>query len=65
MSLEELLKQEIDNIKNGIVSKRVDNFVDYKNKYAILKPEVKVEVSLTCGVVAKIDVTDYFMEEIK
>ena len=65
MTLEELIKHEIENIKNGIVGKRIDSFVDYKNKYAILKPEVKVEVSLTSGVVAKIDVSDYFAEEIK
>jgi len=65
MTLEELIRSEIENIKNGIVGDRVDSFVDYKNKYAILKPEVKVEVSLTRGVVAKIDVSDYFTEDLR
>mgnify|MGYP007111737581 CR=1 FL=1 len=65
MTLEELLKKEIEKIKKGKIDERIVSFVDYKNKYAILKPAVKVEVSLTKGVVATIDISDYFEEEVK
>lgn len=65
MDLETLIKQEIENIKKGELSKRVISFYDYKSKYAVLRPSVKIEVELTQGVVAKLDVTDYFEEEIQ
>ena len=65
MTLEQLIKKEIENVKNGIVDDRINTFVDYKSKYAVLRPEVKVEISLSKGVVATIDVSDYFREEIK
>ena len=65
ISLEEVVKQAIKNLLDGKVNERVESFVDYKNKYAVLKPSVKVEISLTKGVVATIDVSDFFTEEIK
>lgn len=65
MTLEELLKKEIEKIKKGKIDERIVSFVDYKNKYAILKSAVKVEVSLTKGVVATIDISDYFEEEVR
>lgn len=65
LTLEEVVKQAIKNLLDGKVNERVINFVDYKNKYAVLKPEVKVEISLTKGIVATIDVSDFFKEEIK
>lgn len=66
MELEELIKKIISYINEGkIVDSRIVNFVNYQNKYAILKPSVTVKVELTKGVVVKIDVTDYFKEELK
>ena len=65
ISLEDVIKQSIKNLSEGKVDERVVNFIDYKNKYAVLKPEVKVEISLTKGVVATIDVSDFFKEELK
>ena len=64
MTLEELIKNEIENLKNGKVDNRVNSFVDYKNKYAVLKPGVTIEISLTQGIVATIDISDYFKGEI-
>ena len=65
LSLEEIVKQTIRNLLDGKVDERVESFVDYKNQYAVLKPSVKLEISLTKGIVAKVDVSDFFTEEIK
>lgn len=65
VSLEEIVKKCIKNLLDGKVDDRVISFTDYKSKYAVLKPEVKVEISLTKGVVATIDVSDFFKEELK
>lgn len=65
MSLEELIKQEINNILEGKFDNRVLNYFDYKSKYAVLKPMVKVNIELTKGVTATIDISDYFKEELK
>lgn len=65
MSLEELIKQEINNILKGKFDDRVLNYFDYKSKYAVLKPMVKVNIELTKGVTATIDISDYFKEELK
>lgn len=65
MSLEELIKQEINNILEGKFDDRVLNYFDYKSKYAVLKPMVKVNIELTKGVTATIDISDYFKEELK
>lgn len=65
MSLEELIKQEINNILEGKFDDRVLNYFDYKSRYAVLKPMVKVNIELTKGVTATIDISDYFKEELK
>ena len=65
MTLEELIKNEIENLKNGKVDSRVNSFVDYKSRYAVLNPGVKVEISLTQGIVATVDISDYFKGEVK
>lgn len=64
--LEQILKQQIENIKKGSIdSERIIRYVDYQSKYAVLKPKVTVEVELTKGVKATIDITDFFEEELK
>ena len=65
MTLEQLIKSEIENLKNGKVDSRVNSFVDYKSKYAVLKPGVTIEISLTQGIVATVDVSDYFKGEVE
>lgn len=65
LTLEEVIKKTIQNLLDGKVDERVESFVDYKSQYAVLKPSVKVEINLTKGVVAKIDISDFFKEEIK
>lgn len=65
LTLEEVIKKTIKNLLDGKVDERVESFVDYKSQYAVLKPSVKVEINLTKGVVAKIDISDFFKEEIK
>lgn len=66
MELNNLIKNVIEDLKNGSVKNdRLVSFVDYKNKYAILKPAITIKIELTKGVVAKVDITDYFMEELK
>lgn len=65
LTLEEVVKQCIRNLVDGKVDERVTSFVDYKNKYAVLSPSVKVQVELTKGITATIDVSDFFKEEIK
>ena len=65
ITLEDVIKQTIENLLNGKIDKRVTSFVDYKNKYAVLSPSVKVEINLTKGIVAELDVSDFFKEELK
>jgi hypothetical protein len=64
-NLEELISGIIKGVKTNELDGRVESFTDYKSKYVILKPSVKVEISLTDGKVVKIDVSDYFQEVIK
>lgn len=47
------------------MNERLTQFVDYKNKYVVLKPSVKVSVELTNGRTFTIDVTDYFEGVVK
>lgn len=63
--LEELIKRIIRELDENSLDDRIDNYTDYKSKYIILKPTVKVDVELTCGKVIKIDVSDYFKEVIR
>ena len=65
VSLEEVVRQAIENLLNGRVDKRVVSFTDYKNQYSVLKPKVTVQIELTKGIVAQVDVSDYFTEELK
>ena len=63
--LEELLKEIIQNLDVEKLNKRIISYVDYKSKYVNLSPSVVVEVALTNGKVAKIDITDYFEGVVK
>lgn len=65
VSLEEIIKKAIEELNSGKINDRVETFVDYKSKYAILKPSVKVEINLCKGVTAKLDISDLFKEELK
>lgn len=66
MKLEDLIKQIIEDLKsNKVDNERIDNFINYKNKYTVLRPTVTVKVELTDGKVASIDVSDYFEGVIK
>ena len=58
--LRELIKEIIENLDVEKLDPRIDSYSDFKSKYVNLKPSVKVEVALTNGKIAKIDVTDYF-----
>lgn len=65
LTLEEVVKKAIKNLSEGKVDDRVTSFVDYKNPYAILKPKVTVNIELTKGITATVDVSDFFKEELK
>ena len=64
-SLEELLRDTIENLKQNKVDDRIISFNNYKNDYTVLKPTVIVEIALKKGIVAKLDVSNYFMEDLK
>lgn len=55
--MEELIKDIIQQLKNGKVDKRVKEFIVHP-KYAILKDEVLVTVRMKEGLEAVIDVTN-------
>ena len=63
-TLEEIIKQSIKELANKKINDRVESFVDYKSQYTVLKPSVKVEISLSDGIVAKLNVTDLFEKEL-
>lgn len=60
--LEDLIRELI---KAPELSERINKYIDYKAKYVILKPSVKVTVELTKGIVFTADISDYFEEDIK
>lgn len=64
-SLEDLLKDTIESLKQNKVDDRIISFNDYKNEFTVLKPTVIVELALKKGIVAKVDVTDYFTGVLK
>ena len=64
-TLEELITRLVKNLDSEKFDKRVESYYDYKSKYVVLKPSVKVEIALTEGKVVKIDVSDYFKEVVK
>lgn len=63
--LKSLITRVVEGLENDILDKRIIKYIDYKTKYTILKPSVKVEVELTDGKVAQFDVSDYFEGVIK
>ena len=66
MNLEQTIKQTIYNLLNNKFDKRVKSFDSYDSEYAILKNEVVVELCLrNKKIVARIDVSDFFEEELK
>lgn len=58
--LKSLITRIVEGLENETLDKRIVKYIDYKTKYTILKPSVKVEVELTDGKVAQFDVSDYF-----
>jgi len=63
-NLETFIKEKINKIKTRDLDSSIVEFKDTKTKYIVPKSTVIVEVALTSGLIAKIDVTDYFKEEI-
>ena len=63
--LQDLIARSIKNVEEGRLTSRVVSYADYKQKYIVPKPSVKVEIELTSGKVAKLDITDYFEGVIK
>jgi len=64
-TLEELIKRVVTELENNTINERIDVYNDYKTKYVVLKPKVKVKIELTNGKIAEIDVTDYFKGVVK
>lgn len=64
-SLQELITRLIKDLDVERLDGRIERYVDYKSKYTVLKPSVKVEIELTEGKVVTIDVTDYFKGVVK
>lgn len=63
--LKELISRIVRDLEDNEIDERIVSFTDYKRKYVILKPSVKVNIELTNGRVACIDVTDYFEGVVK
>lgn len=63
--LQSLIKRVIIGVMNGELDDRIHYFVDYKSKYAVLKPDVSVKVELTDGKKIEFNITDYFKEVVK
>ena len=63
--LESLLSRLIQNVKEGKLDERIISYANYDSNYVFPKPKVIVQVELTNGKTAKIDITDYFKEETK
>lgn len=63
--LEKVVSEIIQNVDVEKLDKRIDTYTDFKSKYVVLKPAVKVSVELTSGKKFTIDVTDYFEGVIK
>jgi len=58
MTIEELIKYTIKELKEKRITDRVVNYLDYGSKYAILNDYVKIHIGLKDGVEAYIDITD-------
>lgn len=59
-TLEKLITEIVKNLEDEKLDERIDFYNNYKTRYVVLKPSVKVRVELTEGKIAEIDVTDYF-----
>ena len=58
--LQELITRIIENLDTNQLDERITSYTDFKSRYVVLRPSVKVDVDLTDGKTFKIDVTDYF-----
>ena len=64
IDLETFIIKEIQGIKKRDLDKSVIEFKDTGTRYIVPKSSVIVEVALTSGLIAKIDVTDFFKGEL-
>lgn len=60
--LETFIKEKIQKIANRELDDTIVEFRDTKTKFIVPKSTVVVEVALKSGLIAKIDVTDFFKE---
>lgn len=63
--MDNFIKEEIKKIKRRELDEHIIEFKDAGNRYIVPKSSVIVEVALTSGLIAKIDVTDMFKGEIE
>lgn len=60
--LEDFIKEKIKKIKTRDLDESIVEFKDTQTKYIVPKSTVIVEVALKSGLIAKVDVTEYFKE---
>ena len=60
--LKEFIKEQIENIKERKLNSSIVEFKDTKTKYIVPKSTVMVEFASQDGLIAKIDITNYFKE---
>ena len=60
--LETFIKEKIQKIANRELDDTIVEFKDTKTKFIVPKSTVMVEVALKSGLIAKIEVTDFFKE---
>ena len=58
--LQGLIAKIIENLDASKLDERITSYTDFKSKYVVLRPSVKVDVELTDGKKFTIDITDYF-----
>lgn len=63
-NLEDFVKEKIKRIKDRDLDASIIEFKDTQTKYIVPKSSVIIEVALTSGLIARIDVTEYFKEVI-
>lgn len=62
MELETFIKRKIEKIKKRDLDESIIEFKDTKTKYIVPKSTIVVEVALKTGLIAKIDITEFFKE---
>ncbi len=62
MELETFIKKKIEKIKKRDLDESIIEFKDTKTKYIVPKSTIVVEVALKTGLIAKIDITEFFKE---